>query len=111
MLSLPIFLVSVRYTEEPVAQAAKVGDSVSFVCTAIGSEPIVYSWFKNGFSLTDTDHIGGTTTATLNITSVRGDDYGSYSCDVSNPVNNLVSRLVSFVGMYFASEVTENDSR
>ena len=99
LVPIPILIVvSVRYTEEPASQTAVVGESVTFICTAIGSEPIVYTWFKDGVPLSDTDHIVGTDTARLTIQSVIASDYGSYACDVTNPVNNLISRLVIFTG-------------
>jgi endo-1,4-beta-xylanase len=75
-------------TAHPAAQAATVGDTVSFTCAGDGSQPLAYQWRKDGAPV-----IGNASAATptLTLAGVVTADAGSYDCVVSNAAGSATS--------------------
>jgi hypothetical protein len=71
-------------TSQPVSLTANPDSTVAFGVTAIGTEPLVYQWSKNGAPLSDNEGVDGSTTPALLLISVAPDDAGAYSVSVSN---------------------------
>ena len=76
-------VVGVKLTEEPQNQTVVNGSSVTLNCTADGSDPISYQWFKDG------SPIQGENRDTLMFDPVMYNDYGVYHCVVNNTVNRI----------------------
>ena len=72
---------------------------MNFTCEASGSLPLYYRWLYNGnYILNDPGHIEGVTSATLIIVNVNVTDWGVYSCEASNIVNNVTSHGATLHG-------------
>ena len=72
---------------------------MNFTCEASGSLPLYYRWLYNGnYILNDPGHIEGVNSATLMIVNVNVTDWGVYSCEVSNIVNNATSHGATLHG-------------
>jgi len=63
---------------QPQNQTVTVGDNVSLIVSATGTEPVRYQWRFNGAPISDA------TNTTLTLTNVRLDQAGTYSVTVSN---------------------------
>jgi hypothetical protein len=72
-------------TLSPSGQTVMVGSDYVFSVAATGSEPLTYSWFKNGTLL------AGATQTTLDLYGVTTNDAGNYSVLVSNFVGSVTS--------------------
>ncbi|MDB6016774.1 MAG: Immunoglobulin I-set domain protein [Pedosphaera sp.] len=79
----PLFLT------QPQSQSAIVGDTVTFVPTAIGSGALSYQWRFNG------TNINGATNTTLNLTNVQLSDGGAYSVVASNSYGSTISSIAA----------------
>ncbi|MCG3125627.1 MAG: hypothetical protein CHACPFDD_00452 [Phycisphaerae bacterium] len=77
--------VAPTITDEPDAQTACTGDSVTFTVAASGSGPLSYQWQKN------TVDIGGATSSSYTINPVTAGDAGSYRCVVTNACGSATS--------------------
>jgi len=77
--SAPVFIT------QPSSNTVRVGDSISFIAAAVGTQPITYQWSTNSFP------IPGATSPTLNLTSVRLADAGTYAVLASNSVGTTIS--------------------
>lgn len=75
----------------PASKTAIVGTNVAFTVSASGSAPLFYFWAHNGNPLTDGGNISGSSTATLNLTSVMTTDAGNYSVIVSNSLGSATN--------------------
>ena len=84
---------------EPVPRLVDSGDMVNFTCEASGSDPITYQWLKDGTVLTESGRVRGTNSTTLTISPVESEDFGDYSCNVSNAVNSLLSGPALLTGI------------
>jgi uncharacterized repeat protein (TIGR03803 family) len=71
-------------SSQPTSQAVQAGQTVSFSVGAGGSQPLSYSWQRNGSALRDGGNISGSASSTLTLRSVAVADAGSYSVLVSN---------------------------
>ena len=84
--------VGVLITTHPQDGLVNVSDNVTFTCKASGSPPINYRWSYNGnYIMDDPGHIEGANTDTLMIINVLVTDWGMYSCEATNIVNNATS--------------------
>ena len=93
--------VGVIITTHPQEQLVIVNDSVNFTCEASGSQPITYRWMYNGsYVMNDPGHIEGANTSTLMIVNILVTDWGVYSCEASNIVNNVTSNGTTLHGMW-----------
>ena len=91
--------VGVLITTHPQDELVNVSDSVNFTCEASGSSPISYRWLYNGnYIMNDPGHIEGVNTTTLMIVNVTVTDWGMYSCEASNIVNNVTSNGATLHG-------------
>lgn len=77
--------------QQPVSEAAFVGNSVSVTATAAGFGPIGYQWYFNGVLLTDSARITGSSTSTLTIADAQVSDAGSYGVVVTNTTSTAIS--------------------
>ena len=83
----------------PQDELVDVNDAVNFTCEASGSSPIYYRWLYNGnYIIDDPGHIEGVSTDTLMIVGAVVTDYGMFSCEASNIVNNATSNEASLHG-------------
>jgi len=80
-------------TSQPASVTTNFGASVNFNAMAFGSAPLGYQWLKNGANLVDGGHVTGTHTPSLALTSVLGQDSGSYVLVVSNSFGSLTSAV------------------
>lgn len=82
---------------QPERQVVNVGETVTFMVEASGSEPLFYQWRLNGVNLDDRPALStrgvlsGATTATLTIENVQLADAGDYTALVQNAVNTAES--------------------
>ena len=91
--------VGVVITTHPQDELVSVNDSVNFTCEASGSSPISYRWLYNGnYIMEDPGHIEGVNTTTLMIINVIVTDWGVYSCEASNIVDNVTSNEATLRG-------------
>ena len=98
-ISLFLLTVDVLVTTHPQDELANVSDSVNFACEASGSSPIYYRWLYNGnYIMNDPGHIEGINTTTLMIVNVTVTDWGMYSCEANNIVNNDTSNEATLHG-------------
>jgi len=70
---------------QPVDFSAPVSSQAVFSVTAVGAAPLAYQWMKNG------TNISGATAATYVIPAVAYSNAGSYSVQVTNVYNAVVS--------------------
>ena len=72
---------------------------MNFTCEASGSLPINYSWLYNdNYIVNVPGYIEGVNSATLMIVNVNVTDWGVYSCEVTNIVNNDTSHGATLHG-------------
>ena len=91
--------VGVLITTHPQDELVDVSDNVTFTCEASGSPPINYRWLYNGnYIMDDPGHIEGANTDTLMIINVLVTDWGMYSCEATNIVNNVTSNEAALHG-------------
>jgi uncharacterized delta-60 repeat protein len=72
-------------TNNPVNQAAALGQTASFSVAADGTQPFSYQWRKDG------TFISGATTATLSLANIQATDIGSYDVIVGNAFGSVTS--------------------
>jgi len=90
VLAIPPTIVS-----QPTNQTVMVGNTASFSVMAVGSPPLSYNWFFNGFALSDGGRIVGSTTSTLLISNVQTNDSGLYQVVVTNNYGTITSAVAS----------------
>ena len=94
--------VGVIITSHPVDQTSNIGSNVSFTCEASGSQSIGYKWWHNNNELVnDPGHIEGSNTSMLMIINVTVTDWGIYTCEATNIVNNVTSNEATLSGECF----------
>lgn len=64
--------------KSPVSQSPLYGSDISLFVEAVGTETLVYEWYKNGIQ------IPMTSSNTLNINDVQSSDSAKYKCKVTN---------------------------
>lgn len=75
----------VSFGTQPSAQSAPIGGSVTFAVAASGTEPLSYSWRRNGVALVDIDGVHGANSPTLVIDHASSEDHlAVFDCMVSN---------------------------
>jgi hypothetical protein len=79
---IPPFIIT-----QPKSQEAKVGETVTFVVEAGGTQPLTYQWLRNGVL------IPGETKNTLTIEGVQPQDGGSYRVVVANAAGAIQSDI------------------
>ncbi len=82
-------------TQQPDNLTRAAGETASFSVVASGTAPVAYRWQQliglTWTNLSDASRISGTTTATLTISNLQGDDAGQYRAVATNAVNTAES--------------------
>ncbi|MCX8155867.1 MAG: immunoglobulin domain-containing protein [Verrucomicrobiae bacterium] len=78
-------------TVQPTNVTATAGSTVVFTVAAIGGDPALYQWKKDGVN------IDGATSATLTLTNVMPASAGVYSVEVRNSVGSTMSQDATLV--------------
>ena len=69
-------------------EAALPGDNVTLNCSAAGDNPLTYQWTMQG----STDSLNtDNTTGILTLTDITMNDFGTYTCTVSNVLGSTAS--------------------
>jgi hypothetical protein len=79
---IPPFIIT-----QPKSQEAKIGETITFVVEAGGTQPLTYQWLRNGVI------ISGETKNTLTIEGVQPQDGGSYRVVVANAAGAVQSDI------------------
>ncbi len=74
-------------TSQPTNKTVPVGGSASFQVVAEGTPPLGYQWFFKGTNMLD-----GATNASLYLSSITADQFGSYSVVVTNLAGTMPSQ-------------------
>lgn len=69
---------------QPYTRTNIYGSIVTFSIQAVGTEPLVFQWHRDGLPLVDGGKISGAKTATLTVGNVGDGDEGAYRVVVSN---------------------------
>ncbi|EDV26744.1 uncharacterized protein TRIADDRAFT_55083 [Trichoplax adhaerens] len=83
------------------SMSASIEDTVTFPCTAYGTPPLKYTWYKQAikFPLTNSRFIMSSTSGNLTIRNLLSNDTGVYQCVVEDRYNRIAS------GGYFEVKV------
>ncbi len=87
-VSVPIN-VPPTITAHPQPQTTSVGQTVTFVVTASGTQPLAYRWRKNG------SFISGATSSSYSVVNVQVSSVGNYDAEVSNVAGTAFSQSAS----------------
>ena len=85
------FLAPLVITVQPQSQTHNAGDTVTLLVTATSPSPMGYQWQKNGTNLVDGGNISGSTTSTLDITTIADSDAATYCVVVTNATGSVTS--------------------
>ena len=83
-------------------QSVKVNGTLRLSCNVSGSKPISYQWLKDGVPLQDDGRVSGSNDDILMVEPVEGNDFGGYQCNVSNDVDQVLSKVAMVAGEYLA---------
>ncbi|MGZ5567490.1 MAG: beta strand repeat-containing protein, partial [Limisphaerales bacterium] len=88
-------------TTQPVtSQSVAPGSTVNMSIVAVGAAPLTYKWRLNNTELTeDGIHIINSGTSTLTVANVQVGDSGTYTCVVTNGVNNTATSANSVLSI------------
>lgn len=78
--------------QQPAGQAVAPGQTASFSVAASGMSPLTYRWRRDGTPLADGGVIAGATTPVLTVSPAAMADEASYTCLVSSPCGDTLSR-------------------
>ncbi|MES2920337.1 MAG: pectinesterase family protein [Verrucomicrobiota bacterium] len=78
-----------RMTTQPVGQSVNPGQSVTFTAAATGTPAPTYQWYINGAA------INGATSASYNIPSAGGANWGSYTVVAGNSAGTATSNTAT----------------
>ncbi len=95
-------LIPADITQNPTNQAPRVrpdpsadvlpNTNVNFIVVATTSNPpLSYQWRMNGTNLTDSAKFAGLTASMLTVSNVTIEDYGDYSCAITDGVGTIFS--------------------
>ena len=76
---------------QPTNVTVSPGAMAIFTVNALGNQPLSYQWRSNGFSLTDSGNVSGSSSSTLTILSATERNNAAYSVLVSNALGSLAS--------------------
>ena len=83
--SAPYFVV------QPTNQTLAPGTNTTLVASALGNQPLLYHWQKNGTNLTDAGNVSGSATIVLTLTNVTQANNGTYCLIASNSLGAAAS--------------------
>jgi hypothetical protein len=72
-------------TSQPKSQSVAPGCDTTLNVSTLGTEPLIYLWWKDGLPL------NGQTNLSLTLTNVQTSDFGSYSVVVTNVFGSITS--------------------
>lgn len=78
-------------TVQPASRIALPGEAVTLSLVAVGSQPLLYQWRKDGANLTDGGNLSGATANALTLHNVSYADAGAYAVLVSNALGAATS--------------------
>jgi len=80
---------------QPANQTYTLNGSATFSVAAVGTAPLGYQWYRDGFLVFNNARISGATNATLAISALQPGDIGNYSVVVSNSLGTAQSAVAS----------------
>lgn len=80
---------------QPVGLTNDALTLASFSVVAVGTQPLAYSWLKNGAPFGGGTNVSGLGTSTLTLSNVLGGDAGAYSVVVSNAFGSSTSSVAT----------------
>ncbi|MBI5385354.1 MAG: immunoglobulin domain-containing protein [Verrucomicrobia bacterium] len=89
---------------QPASRTNDAGTTTIFSVVADGSQPLSFSWLRDGRPLTDGANISGSTTAALTLTNLLVSDFGGYSVVVSNSLGSITSAVASLTVRLIAAQ-------
>jgi hypothetical protein len=78
-------------TVQPLSRMLAVGGVVSFTAMAVGGQPLIYQWQRNGTNLTDNARITGSHENTLTVSNLSASDAGNYQAVITNNYGSVAS--------------------
>ena len=102
--SLPV-RTELEIVAQPESASVSVGDSFTLTVSAVGTAPVTYQWYLDGFP------ISGATASSYYVESATEDDLGSYYVIITDATGFVISSSV-YVGTFLVTEglVFELDS-
>ena len=88
-------VVPFTITNQPASRTNNAATAASFSVGVSGTAPFAYKWRKSGVNLTNGGVISGSTTATLNISSVMNSNVGGYDVVITNSFGSITSALAT----------------
>jgi len=86
-------LVPSAISLQPVSQTVLSTSNLALTAGAIGTAPLTYQWFFNGFPLQDDGRISGSSSNDLNILNAQTNDSGAYQLVVTNYFSSATSAV------------------
>ena len=80
---------------QPQSRINSARTTATFTVLADGTEPLSYQWRKDGYNLSDSDNIFGSSSATLTLSNVFAADAGGYDVLVSNSADATTSAVAA----------------
>ncbi|MEJ0089922.1 MAG: LamG-like jellyroll fold domain-containing protein [Limisphaerales bacterium] len=91
---------------QPTDQAALTNSTATFTVIAGGTMPLYYQWYFNSTPLTNSGHIGGSTTASLNISNTLPADAGDYTVVITNSWGAITSSVAKLAIVIVPTTIT-----
>ena len=88
-----------QITDQPASRTNIAGSSATFSVGAQGNS-LTYRWLRAGTTLSDAGNISGSTSPTLNLSSVLSADAANYSVVVSNTAGSVTSSPAGLTVLY-----------
>ena len=88
-------LVPFTITNQPASRTNNAATAASFSVVLSGTAPFAYQWQKAGVNMTNGGVISGSTTATLNISSVTNGNAGAYDVVITNSFGSITSAVAT----------------
>jgi alpha-tubulin suppressor-like RCC1 family protein len=84
-----------QLTVQPLSRMLAVGGAVSFTAMAVGGQPLIYQWQRNGTNLTDNARITGSHENALTIANLSASDAGNYQAVITNNYGSAASAVAA----------------
>gem|GEM_PF-859890 len=76
-------------SKQPMRIRTSVGQTTNLSVTAVGIDPLIYQWYKDGVAVT------GATNAILTLKSIQTNSAGIYMVQINNPIGITMSSMVT----------------